>query len=71
MPALLASQDLCAVEVAPVGNDIEAFCLQRVFRLPGHTGKLRPVGTDVGHLMRDDQMMLGIDGHLHVVADDA
>ena len=33
--------------------------------------KLRPVGADVGHLMRDDQVMLGVDGDLHIVADDA
>src|SRR6516162_5657130 len=30
---LLARQDLRAVEVAPVGNDIEALCLERVFCL--------------------------------------
>ena len=27
------------------------------------------VDADVGHLVRDDQMMLGVDGALHVVAD--
>jgi hypothetical protein len=32
---LLARQDLRAVEVALVGNDIEALCLERVFRLLG------------------------------------
>src|SRR5215831_8405186 len=30
---LLARQDLRAVEIAPVGNDIEVLCLERVFRL--------------------------------------
>jgi hypothetical protein len=64
MLASLARQDLRAVEVAPVGNDIEALCLERVFRLLGHAGELRPVVADIGHLVRDDQMMLGVDGHL-------
>ena len=32
---------------------------------------MRPVGADVGDLVRDDQMVLGIDGHLDIVADDA
>src|ERR1700730_2071522 len=29
------------------------------------------VGADIGHLVCDDQMMLGVDRDLHVVADDA
>ena len=33
--------------------------------------KLRPIGPDVGHLMRDDQMVLGVDGDLDIVANDA
>jgi hypothetical protein len=33
------------------------------------TRELRAVGADVGHLVRDDQMMLGVDRDLHVVAD--
>jgi hypothetical protein len=32
---------------------------------------LRPIVADIGHLMRDDQMVLGIDGDLHIVADNA
>ena len=32
---------------------------------------MRAVVADIGHLVRDDQMMLGVDGHLDVVADDA
>src|ERR1700730_6040615 len=68
---LLARQDLRAVEVASIGNDIEVLRLERILRLLGHAGELRAVGADVGHVMRDDQMMLGIDSHLHVVAHDA
>jgi hypothetical protein len=62
---------LFAAEVAAIGDDIEASGFQRRFRLLGHVGELRPVGADVGHLMRDDQMMLGVDGDLDVVAYDA
>ena len=68
---LLARQNLGAVEIAAVRDDIEVLRLQRVFRPLGHAGELRTVIADVGHLMRDDQMMLGIDGYLNVVADDA
>src|SRR6516162_5447015 len=68
---LLAGQDLRAVEVAAVGDDIEALCLEYVFRLLGHAGELRPVVADIGHLVRDDLMMLGVDGHLHVVTHNA
>jgi hypothetical protein len=64
-------KDLFAAEVAAIGDDIEARGFQRRFRLLGHVGELRPVGADVGHLMRDDQMMLGVYGDLDVVAYDA
>ena len=37
----------------------------------GDVRKMRLVGADVGHLMRDDQMVRRIDGRLHVVADHA
>jgi hypothetical protein len=28
---------------------------------------LRPIAADIGHVMRDDQMVLGIDGDLHSI----
>ena len=34
-------------------------------------GELRSVGSVVGYLMHDDQMMVGLDGNLDVIADDA
>jgi hypothetical protein len=49
---------------------IEARRFQRRFRLLGHVRELRPVGPDVGHLMREDQMMRGVDGDLDIVAHD-
>ncbi len=66
----LARQDLFAVEVAAVGDDIEARRFQRYLRLLGHVRELRPIGPDVAHFMRDDQMMLGVDGDLDIVAHD-
>ena len=65
----LARRNLLAVEVAAIGDGIEVLHFQRRLRPLGH-GRLRPVVTDVGHLMRDDQMMLGVDRDLDVVADD-
>src|SRR3979409_2746722 len=67
---LLARQDLPAAEVAAVGDGIEVLRFQCRFRLLGRVRKLRSVGPDIGHLMCDDQMMLGVDGDMHVVADD-
>src|ERR1700704_2191806 len=67
---LLARQDLPAAEVAAVGDGIEVLRFQCRFRLLGHVRKLRSVGPDIGHFMCDDQMMLGVDGDLDVVAHD-
>ena len=52
--------ELAAIEVAAVGDDIKPVCLQNSLGLLGHVGELRTVGAHVGHLMGDDQMMLGV-----------
>ena len=67
----MAGEDLRAAEEAAIGNGIEGLGLQYSLRLLGHIGKLRPIRAAVRYLVRHDQMMLGIDGDLHVVADDA
>src|SRR6266853_4695864 len=67
----LARQDLRTVEVAAVGDDIAAFRLQRRLCFLGHARELGPVSADVGHPMRDDELMLRVDSGLHVVADDS
>ena len=36
-----------------------------------HRGQLRPVAANIGDLVGHDQMVLGVDGHLDIVADDA
>src|SRR5690349_18391045 len=67
---LLTGKDAFTVEVTAVGDDIEARRLKRHFRLLGHMRELRPVGSDVSYLVRDDQMMLGVDDNLRVVTHD-
>src|SRR5258708_34425457 len=39
--------------------------------LPAYGGQLRPIAADIGHVMGDDQMVLGVDGDLRIVADNA
>lgn len=41
-------------------------CIQRRFRLLGHARELRPVGADIGHVMGNDQLVLGVDGGLQL-----
>ena len=67
----LAGQHLVAVVIAAVGQHRDLLASGRVSRLAAHRGQLGPVAADIGDLVRDDQMVLGIDGDLHVVADDA
>jgi hypothetical protein len=65
MPAFLAGQDLLAAEVAAVGDCIEVLHFQRRLGLLGHGRELRSISPDVGHLMRDNQMICGVDGDLN------
>ena len=66
-----AGLDLTAFVVAAVGDGLERLGAQFLPRLAGDIGKLAPVGSDIGDLMDDDEMVLGIDGRLRVVADNA
>ena len=68
---LLTRQDLLAAEVAAVGHDLQAICRQGRLGQLGHGSELGYVRTDIGHVMSNDQMVLGVDGGLHVVAHDA
>ena len=69
--SLLACPDLFAVEVTAVGDGIKLVHAQYRLGLVGHMGELRSVSPVVGYLVHDDQMMVGLDGNLNVVADDA
>jgi hypothetical protein len=60
---------LLAAEVAAVGDCIEVLHFQRRLGLLGHGRELRSISPDVCHLMRDNQMICGVDGDLNVVAD--
>ena len=60
-----------AKRVAAIGNGLEGLGLQHSLRLLSHFGRLRSIRATVRYFVRDNQMMLGIDGDLHVVAHDA
>jgi len=66
----MAGQDFFAAEVAAVSKRSELSRANRSTRFLGHCGELVAVVADVCHLMLDDEMVLCIDGRLHVVAND-
>lgn len=66
-----ARQHLLAVEVAAIGHRFELLNMQRSFRGLGGVGEMRRIVAHIRHLVRDDQMMLGVHRRLYVVADQA
>ena len=68
---LLAGEDLVTRVIATVGNDLQAINPKRGLGKLGHPGQLIPVVAGLDNIMRDDQVMFGIDGGLDIVADDA
>ena len=70
-PRAIASQDLNAVEVATIGDGIELIGVQNGLRLFGDVRKLCAIRAHIRHLVRDDEMALGIDRDLHIVTHDA
>ena len=71
MPVPSQASTCVAVEVAASASTVTSSHPLASLGLAAHGGQLRPIAADIGHLMRDDQMVLGIDGDLHVVADNA
>ena len=71
LPVPSAGQHLVAVVIASVGQHRDLLASACRAGLPAHGGQLRPIAADIGHVMGDDQMVLGIDGDLHIVADNA
>ena len=67
----MARKDLWTVEVAAIGYSVERLGFKNGLRLLGHVGELRPIRAAVRHLVGHNQMMLGIYGDLHIVANDA
>jgi len=68
--ALLAGQDLLAVKVAAISHSFELVHMQRGLCCLCRVRKMCRVIANVRHLMRNDQLMLGVDGGLHIVPDD-
>src|SRR5580700_2117299 len=59
------------VRLVYVGQHRDLLASACLAGLPAHGGQLRPIAADIGHVMGDDQMLLGIDGDLRIVADNA
>ena len=68
---VLARLDLLAVEVTAIGDGLEFLDLQRFFGRLRRIRELRAIRAHIRYLVRDDQMVLGVDRRLHIVADDA
>ena len=58
-------KDFLATIVAAISNGFEFFDAEDTLCTRGDVGELCPVRADVRHLMRDDQVMLGVDRDLH------
>lgn len=67
----VARQDFGAAEIPLVREDVQIFTTQGGFGGDRHRAELISVETLIGDLMRDDQMGLGVDRALHVIADHA
>src|SRR5205085_2222282 len=66
---LLAGGDFLALEVTPVGESLDGFGIECVACPLSHRSQVTFVDADVGHLVCDDEMMLDVDGVLHIVTD--
>src|SRR3972149_2639537 len=66
---LEASFDLQAVVIAHVGEHIEAVHAERLLGAQGHGAEQALFGDRVGQLVVDDELVLGIDGDLGVIAE--
>src|SRR5215469_18900923 len=64
-----AREDLVAVEVAAVGQGGDLLAAGGLLYLERHGRKLVAVVPLIGHLVGHDQMVLGVDGVLYIVAD--
>src|SRR5437762_5930927 len=65
-PRTFAREDLVAVEVAAVGQGGDLVAARGLLCLERHGRKLLAVVPLISHLVRHDQMVLRVDGDLHV-----
>ncbi|MND42847.1 hypothetical protein D3C80_336310 [compost metagenome] len=68
---LVTGKDFPAFEVPSVSHHRQRFEFHRLTGLQRHRAELITVVTHIGHFVRDNQMMLGIDRRLHVVTHDS
>src|SRR3546814_18236109 len=68
---IFARQNLPAAEVATIGNDGDLVAADGGTRLLRHTSQLRPIAACRDHFVCDDQVMIGIDGCLNILPDNA
>jgi hypothetical protein len=71
IPNLLQARISLAAIIAPVGNGFEFFDTEDILCPRGDVGELCPVRAGVRHLVGHNQVVLGINGDLNVVTDDA
>ena len=67
-PGLLAGLDVLDLEVALVGHDRDCLDAENLLRRFGGLRQQTHVDDLVGDLLLDDQLVLGIDRNLHIVA---
>ena len=67
-PGLLTGLDVLDLEVAPVGHDRDPLHSENLFCRFGGLCQQTHIRNLVGDLLLDDQLVLGIDGDLHIVA---
>jgi len=67
----LGVEYLRALVVTPVSDQADALAPESLLRLAGHRCQGRAVVADFEHLVRDDEVVRGVRGDLHVVAHDA
>lgn len=70
-PGFMAGQDFLAVEITTVSDCGKSRGADRSAGFLGHVGQLVAIAAVIRHVVLNDQMMLGVDRGLHVVADDA
>jgi hypothetical protein len=70
-PGVLASQHLFAVEITPIGKDRDLPVSCRLLRSECHRYELCSVMTHIGHVVRNNQVVLGVYCGLYVITDDS
>ena len=62
-------EDVRAIVIPPIGDNVELINAQYLFRVLGHTGKLILIRRIVNNVMVDNHVMLIVDNRLAIVSD--